>query len=74
MEIILSNHKRLLHPGIEKTIRLFKETFYYPDFEKLIQNIINECEICNQSKTEHRNTNHTFKITSEIKYCRDVYV
>jgi len=33
-EIIVSNHEKLWHPGIEKMVRLFKETYYYPDYQK----------------------------------------
>jgi len=46
-EIIVSNHEKLLHPGIEKMVRLFKETYYYPEYHNLIQNLINECNVCN---------------------------
>jgi len=45
-------HKELLPGCIEKTINLFKEEYYYPGRQKLIQNIINECEISNLAKTE----------------------
>jgi len=41
----LKRHKELLHRGIEKTTKWFREKCYFPDYEKLIQNIINE--ICN---------------------------
>lgn len=44
-EFIITQHYKLLHPGIKKVIRLFKETHYFPDYTKLIQNI-NDCEIC----------------------------
>jgi len=64
--LILKKHKTLLHQGIEKTINLFKEEYYYPDSQKLIQNIINKCEICNLAKTEHRNTKLTYETTPEI--------
>jgi len=55
-ETILKRHKELLHPGIEKTTKWFWEKYYFPDYQKLIQNIINKCESCNIAKTEHRNT------------------
>lgn len=73
-ELILKTHKKLLHPGIEKTINWFKEKYYYPDYQKLIQNLINECEICNIAKTEHRDTKLTFEITPEVLNVRDKYV
>jgi hypothetical protein len=73
-EIILQKHKELLHPGIEKTIALFKENFYYPDYQKLIQNIINECDVCNVAKTEHRDTKLKFETTPEVFNPRDKYV
>jgi len=72
--LILKKHKELLHPGIEKTINLFKEEYYYPDSQKLIQNIINECEICNLAKAEHRNTKLTYETTPEIFNTREKYV
>jgi len=46
-ETILKRHKELLNPGIEKTTKWFREKYYFPDYQKLIKNIINECEICN---------------------------
>jgi len=73
-EFIITQHVKLLHPGIEKMIRLFKETHYFPDYTKLIQNIINECETCNLAKTEHRPTNLTFELTPEINNPRELYV
>jgi len=45
----------LLHPGIEKTIRLFKETHYFPDYHKLIQNIINVCNLLRVSIYKNKN-------------------
>jgi len=48
-------------------IRLFKETHYFPDYNKLILNIINDCEICNLAKTEHRPTKLVSEITPETK-------
>jgi len=56
---------------------LFKDE--YPDSQKLIQNIINECEICNLAKTEHRDTKLTYETTPEIfntteKYVKDFYL
>lgn len=73
-EYILTTHKELLHPGIEKLIILFKENYYYPDYQKLIQNIINECEICNIAKTEHRNTKLVLETTPESYNPREKYV
>lgn len=73
-EIILKNHKELLHPGIEKTINWFREKFYFPDYQHLIQNIINECVTCNLAKTENRNTKLTFEITPEIYNVREKYI
>jgi len=55
-------------------IRLFKETYYFPDYHKLIQNIINDCKACNLAKTEHRPTNLTFELTPEINNPRELYV
>jgi len=66
-EIILQRHKELLHPGIEKTTKWFREKYYFPDYQKLIQNIINNCEICSIAKTEHKNTKLTFELTPEIQ-------
>jgi len=65
-ETILKRLKELLHPGIEKTTKWLREKYYFPDYQKLIQNIVNECEICNIAKTEHRNTKLTFELTPEI--------
>jgi len=59
-KFILKSHKELLHPGKEKTISIFKQKFYYPYHPKLIQNILNECKICNIAKSEHRNTKLAF--------------
>jgi len=73
-EIILKSHKELLHPAIEKTISIFKKKFYYPDHQKLIVNIINECKICKIAKTKHRNTKLAFEITPETFNPREKYV
>jgi len=73
-DLILKKHNELLHPGIEKTINLFKEEYYYPDSQKLIQNIINECEICYLAKTEHRDTKLTYETTPEILNTREKHV
>lgn len=54
--------------------RLFKETHYFPDYNKLIQNIINDCEVCNLAKTEHRPTKLAFEITPETNNPRELYV
>jgi len=72
-EIILKTHKELLHPGIDKLTLQFKELYYYPNYQKLIQNIINECEICNIAKTEHRNTKLTLETTPDTFSPRDKY-
>jgi len=53
---VFKTHKELLRPGKEKLTLFFKEKYYYPDYQNLIQNIINECQTCNIAKTEHRNT------------------
>jgi len=73
-EIIIKSHRELLHPGIEKQTNLFKEKYYYPDYQKLIQNIINECEVCNISKTEHRDTKLRYELTPETFNPREKYV
>jgi len=36
----LKRHKELVHPGIEKTTKWLTEKYYFPDYQKLIQNII----------------------------------
>jgi len=33
-ETILKRHKELLHPGIEKTTKWFREKYYFPDYQK----------------------------------------
>jgi len=48
-------------------VRLFEETYYYPDYQNLIQNLINECIVCNQAKTEHRNTSLLLKTRKNAK-------
>jgi len=63
-----------LHPGIEKMVRLFKETYYYPDYQNLIQNLIKECNDCNQAKTEHTKTSLLLKTTPETEFCREINV
>jgi len=73
-EIILQSHEKLLHPGIQKMTKLFKENHFFPNSQLLIQNIINECNICNLAKTEHRNTKMPFKITPNPEHCRDKFV
>jgi len=71
----LKRHKGLLYPGIEKTTKWLREKYYYiPDYQKLIQNIINESEICNIAKTEHRNTKLPFELAPEIKNIREQFV
>jgi len=67
-DLILKKHKK------EKTINLFKEEYYYPDSQKLIQNIFIECEICNLAKTEHRDTKLTYETTPEIFNTLEKYV
>jgi len=42
--------------------------------QKLIQNIINECEICNLAKSEHRDTKLTNETTPEIFKTRAFYL
>jgi len=71
-ELILKTHEKLLHPGIQKTVKLFDETYYFPNSQLLIQNIINECQVCNLAKTEHRNTKMPMKVTPKPEHCRDI--
>jgi len=73
-EIILQSHEKLLHPGIQKMTKLFKENHFFPNSQLLIQNIINECNICNLAKTEHRNTKMPLKITPNPEHCREKFV
>jgi len=73
-EKILKRHKELSHSEIEKTTKWFREKYYFPDYQKLFQYIINECEICNIAKTEHRNTKLTFELTPENQNLRDKFV
>nr|AAM11674.1 pol protein [Drosophila melanogaster] len=73
-ELILNTHEKLLHPGIQKTVKLFSENYYFPNSQLLIQNIINECQVCNLAKTEHRNTEMPMKITPKPEHCRDKFV
>jgi len=73
-EFVVKTHKQLLHPGIEKLTLLFKEKYYYLDYQNLIQNIINECQICNLAKTEHRNIKLPFELTAEIFNPREKYI
>jgi len=49
-------------------------TYYDPDYQTLIQNLINECNVCNQAKTEHRKTSLLLKTTPETEFCREIYV
>jgi len=73
-ELILTAHEKLLHPGIQKTTKLFGETYYFPNSQLLIQNIINECSICNLAKTEHRNTDMPMKTTPKPEHCREKFM
>lgn len=73
-ELILKTHEKLLHPGIQKMGKLFKETYYFPNSQLLIQNIINECHVCNLAKTEHRDTKMPMKITPQPNFCREKFV
>jgi len=52
-EIILQSHEKLLHPGIQKMTKLFKESHYFPNCQSLIQNIIN-CVTWPRQNTETR--------------------
>lgn len=73
-ELILQSHEKLLHPGIQKTKKLFSENYFFPNSQLQIQNIINECQVCNLAKSEHRNTKVPFKLTPSIEFCRDKFV
>lgn len=62
------------HAGIDKVLLKFREKYYFPDFMKLTANIIKKCEICNLSKSEHRNTELPLQITAETQKIREKYV
>jgi len=73
-EIIHQSHEKLLNPGIQKMTKLFKKNHFFPNRPLLIQNIINECNICNLAKTEDRNTKMPLKNTPKLEHCRDKFV
>jgi len=73
-EKILEIHEKTIYQGIKKTYDTFKMKYYFPDAQKLIQNIINKCEICNLCKAEHRKGSLPFEKTPETKNNRDKYV
>jgi len=67
---VTSNTENYCTQELKKMVRLFKETYYYPDYLNLMQNIINECKVCNQAETEHRKTSLLLKATPETEFCR----
>jgi len=73
-EKILEIHEKTIHQGIQKTYETFKTKYYFPDAQKLFQNIINKCEICNLCQAEHRKVALPFEKTPETKNIRDKYV
>jgi len=66
-EKILEIHEKTIHQGIKKTYETFKTKYYFPDAQKLIQNIINKCEICNLCKAEHRKVALPFEKLQKLK-------
>jgi len=52
----------------------FRNSYYYPDYIKLIQNIINKCNLCNLSKHENRQTDLPYEITPTPNNIRDKYI
>lgn len=71
---ILDIHISGLHQGIEKITKLFKNEYYYPNYVKEISKIINECELCNNCKSDHINNKLPFKITPPTYETREKYV
>ena len=63
-----------LHQGIEKIQAEFKREYYYPNYVSEISNIINNCDLCNQCKFDHRVTRMPFKVTPPTYYIRDKYI
>lgn len=73
-EIILTIHLKGLHQGIEKIQAEFRTRYYYPNYITEISNIINDCDLCNECKFDHRITKMPFKITPPTYYIRDKYI
>jgi len=57
-----------------KNDKALQRNLSIPDYQNLIQNLITECNVCNQAKTEHRKTSLLFKTTPETAFCREIYV
>ncbi|XP_062593574.1 uncharacterized protein K02A2.6-like, partial [Saccostrea cucullata] len=62
--VFIGIHKEVGHPGIEKTIWLAKQRFYYPGLEQDIKARVENCERCIRSKTPVRPRANLHPITS----------
>ena len=50
----LERYHNKTHNGIRETLAHFKKILYMPNMERMIQNYINQCEICLEHKYERR--------------------
>lgn len=62
-EIILEQHQKTNHRGINDVYSEIKREFYYPKLKLEIQKVINNCHICNIAKYERHPLKLPFKIT-----------
>ena len=52
-ELIIQFHNFLGHPGIEKTTKIMKDEYYWPNMENDISRVIGECKECSNNKNKN---------------------
>lgn len=72
-EVILKEHIRLNHRGINNIISEIKEQVFIPKLKSLVTSIVNNCAVCNISKYERHPLKIPYKITETPSKPKQIY-
>lgn len=72
-EIILKEHQKTNHRGIHTLYQTLKYTIYWPNLQKELTKVINNCSICNLAKYDRKPLKLPFKETDSPSGCREMY-
>lgn len=66
-ELIESEHTRLCHAGVSKTLNFLKKNFWFKYMEKMVKQVIQCCDLCQRVKPMNQNIKGDFEMVSATK-------
>lgn len=72
-DIILNEHQRSNHRGIDAVYKKISQKHYWPNLKSEVTKVINRCTVCNIAKYDRRPLKLPFKATETPKCRQQVY-